>query len=180
DGGALAGVEHPELDARRVGGLGHLAAERVDLADDLSLGEAAHRGVARHASRGLDLQGEDEDGLAHAGAGEGGFDPGVAGADHDDVVHRENCTGDGREWEGATVDLPAAASENGVMTLDNAMSEPGGLRVESSDLAGVEDGVRINLSGRSTSASFMTLQAAIEDHLDAGRNKLLFDCEGLL
>jgi hypothetical protein len=41
DGGAPGGVEDLELDAGGVGGQAHQAAERVDLADELALGQAA-------------------------------------------------------------------------------------------------------------------------------------------
>ena len=50
-GRALAGVEHPELDAGLVGHLGHLAAERVNLADELALRQAADGGIAGHLAR---------------------------------------------------------------------------------------------------------------------------------
>ena len=50
DGGALAAVEHAELDAGLVGDEAHEAAEGVDLADDLALADAADGGVAGHAA----------------------------------------------------------------------------------------------------------------------------------
>ncbi len=66
-----------------------------------------------------------------------------------------------------------------LMNLGGTPGDPGGLRVESVPLAGVPDGIRIHLAGRSTSASFLNLQATIDGHLDAGRKRLLVDCEHL-
>ncbi|RPH44857.1 MAG: anti-sigma factor antagonist, partial [Planctomycetota bacterium] len=66
------------------------------------------------------------------------------------------------------------------MALEDATAESGGLRVESTPLAGISNGIRIHLSGRSTSASFMNLQSAIEGHLNCGRKNLLLDCEKLV
>ncbi len=47
-GGALGGVEHPELYAAGVGVQRHFAAQSVDLAYQLSLGNAAYGGIAGH------------------------------------------------------------------------------------------------------------------------------------
>jgi anti-anti-sigma factor len=66
------------------------------------------------------------------------------------------------------------------MDLGGTPGDPGGLRVESVPLAGIPNGIRIQLSGKSTSASFLNLQATIDGHLEAGRTKLLVDCEHLL
>ena len=57
-GRPFAGVEHPELDAGLVGDLGHLAAERVNLADDLALRQAADGGVAGHLRDLVGAQGD--------------------------------------------------------------------------------------------------------------------------
>ena len=53
-GGALAAVEQAELDGGGVGEEAHGAAEGVDLADDLALGDAADGGVAGHLADGVD------------------------------------------------------------------------------------------------------------------------------
>ena len=53
DSGALAAVEDAELDAGGVRGARHDAVERVDLAHQMALAQAADRGIARHfADRG--------------------------------------------------------------------------------------------------------------------------------
>jgi len=41
DGGALARVQDPELDARFIGGDRHRAAQRVDFLDEVPLADAA-------------------------------------------------------------------------------------------------------------------------------------------
>ena len=52
-GRALRLVQHAELQACDVGDAAHLAAEGVDLADDLPLGDAADRGIAAHRADGV-------------------------------------------------------------------------------------------------------------------------------
>ena len=56
-GRALGAVEHAELDAGGVDDLAHLAAEGVDLADDLPLGDAADGRVAAHLADGVGVHG---------------------------------------------------------------------------------------------------------------------------
>src|ERR1700722_20247000 len=58
DGGAAGGVEQTELDAGRVGDLAHDAAEGVDLADQVALGDAADGGVAAHLGDQVEVEGE--------------------------------------------------------------------------------------------------------------------------
>ena len=87
DGRAFARVEHAELDAGGVGGARHLAAQGVDLPDDLPFGQAADGGVAGHAAGGGGIEGEDQDVEAQPRGGEGGLDAGVPGADDEDVGH---------------------------------------------------------------------------------------------
>jgi hypothetical protein len=45
---AAAPIQQLELDAGLVDGAGHQPAERVDFANQVSLGGAPHRGIARH------------------------------------------------------------------------------------------------------------------------------------
>ena len=61
DGGAFGFVEHSELDAGGVDGVGHEAAEGVDFADDLAFGEAADGGVAGHSTDGEGVHGDHGD-----------------------------------------------------------------------------------------------------------------------
>ena len=48
DGGASTSIQELELNSRRVDCLAHQAAERIDLANEVSLGRAADGGIARH------------------------------------------------------------------------------------------------------------------------------------
>ena len=86
DGGAAAGVEKAELDADGVGELAHDAAEGVDLAHQVPLGDASDGGVARHLRDQVEVHGDHGGAETHARASAGGFAPGVTGADDHDVV----------------------------------------------------------------------------------------------
>ena len=84
-GGALAPVQQAELDGGLVGEEAHRAAEGVDLADDLALGDAADGGVAAHLADGVAVDGQQGGLAAHASGGQRGFQAGVARADDDDI-----------------------------------------------------------------------------------------------
>ena len=84
-GGAARGIQQAELDADGVGDFAHDAAERVDFAHQVSLGDAAHGGVARHLRDQVDVE-RVEGGLqAHARRSHRGLASGMAGADDNDV-----------------------------------------------------------------------------------------------
>ena len=57
-GGPLAGIEGAKLNARLVRGQRHGAAQGVDLLDQMSLADAADRGVAAHLPQRLDIVGQ--------------------------------------------------------------------------------------------------------------------------
>ena len=78
-------VEQTELDADGIGYFAHDAAERIDLADQVALGDAADGRVAGHLGDEVQIHGDHGGAAAHAGGGAGGFAPGVSGADDDDV-----------------------------------------------------------------------------------------------
>ena len=61
---ALAAVQHPELQRREIGRAAHDSAERVDLADDGALGDAADRRIARHLADRLERARDDRDARA--------------------------------------------------------------------------------------------------------------------
>ena len=86
DGGSLLRVEHPELEAGHVGVLAHLAAEGVDFAGQVALGQTTDGWVAGHLADGVEIEREQQGLATHAGCREGCLDAGVASADYDDVV----------------------------------------------------------------------------------------------
>ena len=89
--GALRLIQHAELETGDVGDPAHLAAERVDLADDLPLGDAADRGIAAHRADGVGAHREEGGAQAHPRGCQGRFGAGVAGADDDHVVVVGQC-----------------------------------------------------------------------------------------
>ena len=88
---ALGPVQQPELDARLVRHPAHQAVERVDLAHQVALAEAADGRVARHLADGVQAMGEQQGARAGAGRGRGGLAPGMAAADHDHIPGRQNA-----------------------------------------------------------------------------------------
>ena len=56
--GALAAVQHAELDAGQVGHLAHQAVERVDLADQMPLAKPANGRIAGHFADGREAVGD--------------------------------------------------------------------------------------------------------------------------
>ena len=74
------------MDGRPVGDAAHLAAQGVDFLDELSLGEAPDGRVARHEGEGIEIDVEQECVAPHARGGQRCLAPGMAGADHDDVI----------------------------------------------------------------------------------------------
>ena len=84
-GRSLGAVEHAELDGAGVDHLGHFAAQRVDLADDLSLGDAADGGIATHLRHGIGVHGQQRGAQTEPGRRQSRLGAGVAGADDDHV-----------------------------------------------------------------------------------------------
>jgi len=82
---ALAGVQDAELDAGLVDGMGHQAAEGVDLLDQVALADAADGRVAAHLAQGFDVVGEQQGARAEARGGQGRLGPGMAAAHYDDI-----------------------------------------------------------------------------------------------
>ena len=94
-GRTLARVQRPELDAGAIDGLGHRAAERVDLLDEVALADAADRGVAAHLPERFDALGDEQRATAHPGGRKGRLGAGVAAAHHDhveDFSETHGCT----------------------------------------------------------------------------------------
>ena len=85
DGGAFAAVEHPELNARSVRRLAHLAAEHIKLADEMPLARAADGGVARHVADAVEIHREAHGAQPEPRRGERGLDARVSGADDGNI-----------------------------------------------------------------------------------------------
>jgi hypothetical protein len=84
-------VQHPELDARGVNDLAHLAAESVYLAHKLPLGKATDGRVAAHVSYGVEVHGQEGCARAHARSGQRGFASRVACSDDYNVEILLHC-----------------------------------------------------------------------------------------
>ena len=84
--GAFAAIEHAELDAGFIDNPAHFAAERVDLAHDLSLGDAADGRVATHLADGIAVHCEQGGVGSHSRGSQRRLNAGVSGADDNDVV----------------------------------------------------------------------------------------------
>lgn len=94
-GGPFAAVQHAKLDAGFVDVAGHFAAQGVDLADHMPLGDAADGRIARHLRHGVQVHREQERARAHPRGRQSGLGARVASADDEYVVgcwvdpHRE-------------------------------------------------------------------------------------------
>ncbi len=80
DRGAARGIEQAELDADGVGDFAHDAAQGINFANQMSLGDSADGGVAGHLGDEIDVEGIEGGFQAHAGGGHGGLAAGVSGA----------------------------------------------------------------------------------------------------
>jgi hypothetical protein len=109
--GALGRVEPAPLDAGGVGGTRHHPAERVDLAYQVALADAADRRVAAHRADRLDVVREQQGARAGARCRERGLGAGVAAADHDHVVTVEGIAHAQFAWmEGWAAFMPRAGA----------------------------------------------------------------------
>ena len=75
------------MDRRAVRGARHQTVEHVELAHQMALADAADRGIARHLAGILGAEGEQADARAAAGRGSRSLAAGMAGTDHQNVVH---------------------------------------------------------------------------------------------
>ena len=86
DGRAARGVEESELDADSVGNFAHDAAERVNFADQMPLGNSADRRVAAHLRDQVQVHGDERGLQAHARGSHGSLAACMTGAHHYDIV----------------------------------------------------------------------------------------------
>ncbi len=84
-GRALAHVQGAELDAGRVGPEPHHAAEGVDFAHHMPLGQTADGRIARKIAQSIQIAADQQHAEAQFGQGHGGFGTGMAAADDDAV-----------------------------------------------------------------------------------------------
>ena len=85
-GGTLAAVEHTELDAAAVGNDTHLAAQRIDFAHNLPLGNASHSGIAAHLGNLVHVDGDEQRARPQACCSSSRFTAGMTGAHHYDII----------------------------------------------------------------------------------------------
>ena len=85
NGGALAAIEHTELDAGSVDGPAHDAVERVQFPNQVAAAQASDGRVAGHRADGGELLGEKQGSRAQPGARGGCLGARVAGADDDHI-----------------------------------------------------------------------------------------------
>ena len=83
--GSARSIQEAELNADGVGNFAHDAAERVDFADEMSLGNAADRRIARHLRDQVDVEGVEGSLQSHTRGSHRCFAPGMSGADYDYV-----------------------------------------------------------------------------------------------
>ncbi|MCY1541191.1 hypothetical protein D9M68_768690 [compost metagenome] len=80
---AFAAVQHTELDAAFVGGLGHGAAEGVDFLDQMAFANPSDRRIAAHLPKGFHVMGQQQGFYAHTCSCQGSLGAGMTTADHD-------------------------------------------------------------------------------------------------
>jgi hypothetical protein len=85
--GTLAPVEHAPMDCRAIGGARHQTIENVQLADQVTLADAADRRVAGHLPDVFAPKRDQSDAGAAPSRGGRGFTAGVAGPDDKNIVH---------------------------------------------------------------------------------------------
>jgi hypothetical protein len=75
------------VDGGPVGGQCHQPVEYVELAHEVAFANAANRRIARHLSNVLGAERQQADARATPGRGSRSLAPGMAGPDHQNVVH---------------------------------------------------------------------------------------------
>ena len=86
DGGPLAPVEHPVLDAGLVGGHAHLSAHGIQLPHQMALAGASDGRIAGHVAHTVQIHGKAYRVQAHPCGGKSRLDAGVSGADDGDIT----------------------------------------------------------------------------------------------
>ena len=98
----LASVQRPHLDRRAVGSHGHRPAQRVDLAHQMRLADAANGRIAGHLADGLDALRQEQRRRAKPRRSERRLGPGMTAADDDDIealwMKHEDASQTERPW----------------------------------------------------------------------------------
>jgi hypothetical protein len=85
DGRTFAGPDDANMSQRMIRSHRHLAAKRIDLSGEMTLGGAADAAVAGHMRGPPYVEGYAGSFHAHPRGRKGRFDTGMPGADYDDV-----------------------------------------------------------------------------------------------
>src|ERR1051326_160370 len=96
--GTTGSIQQPKLDARAINNPAHYAAERINLADQMTLADTANCGIAGHLSDEIEIESEQCRVRADSGGGSCGFTSSVATANHDHIEclvknHKTNSPG---------------------------------------------------------------------------------------
>lgn len=86
DGRTLAGVDHLELNAGAIGIPAHFTAKRIDLFDEMALGDSTNGRIAGHLRDLARIHGEQHRSRAHTSRSERRLTSGMTPAHNDDVV----------------------------------------------------------------------------------------------
>jgi hypothetical protein len=87
-GQSLAGIQTPKLDSSLVSVPGHLAPQCIDLLDEMALCQSAHSGIAAHGRDVIQVDAEEQCGMAHPGRRQGRLASCVTGPHHNHIVCR--------------------------------------------------------------------------------------------
>ena len=85
-GGAFAGVEGAEVDARLVRGMGHKPPQGIHFLDQVAFADTTDGRVAAHGAQGIDVVSEQQGARAHARRGQSCLGACVSAADDDDLI----------------------------------------------------------------------------------------------
>ena len=91
-GRALRTVEHAELNGAAIGDDTHHAAQRINLAHNLALGNAADRGIARHLGNLVHIHRDQTRAHTQAGRSMCSLTSGVSASNHKDIVFKSHST----------------------------------------------------------------------------------------
>jgi hypothetical protein len=81
------------MDRSPVRSARHHAIEYVELAHEMALAHAANRGIARHLTNVFGTEGKQPNARAAPGSRSRSLAPGMAGADHQNIMHKSNLSG---------------------------------------------------------------------------------------